>query len=357
MGKIQKHIQIVRSDIAGLSSLSRVSATAVQEVLARHYSQVQISHINSHAQLAALKDLSPDLVFLGMKFLPQRVHLGKTDPNKLWIADYLDDHAIRYTGSPGKAAQLDQDKSLAKRCIQRSGLSTSRFFITNPESLPSAAAMPFEYPVFIKPPKMGGGQGVDKHSVAHTYIDFCTKVSSIAEQHGAESLVEEYLTGREFSVAMLVCEQTGEVHAMPIELLSQVNERGDRMLSSEVKTSNSETASAVDDSIVRSEVCQLAIEAFIALGGRDYGRIDIRLNKHGKPQFLEANLIPSIIDGYGSFPKACQLNADLGYEDMILQIVRLGFAHDTKKQPDSPMSDQDAKEFKPLLRVPTFSLS
>jgi D-alanine-D-alanine ligase len=357
MGKIQKHIQIVRSDIAGLSSLSRVSATAIQEVLARHYSQVQISHINSHAQLAALKDLSPDLVFLGMKFLPQSVYLGKTDLNKIWIADYLDDHAIRYTGSPGKAAQFDQDKSLAKRCIQRSGLNTSRFFITNPESLPSAAAMPFAYPVFIKPPKMGGGQGVDKHSVAHTYIDFCTKVSSIAEQHGAESLVEEYLTGREFSVAMLVSEQTGEVHAMPIELVSQKNERGDRMLSSEVKTANSETASAVDDSTVRSEVCQLAIEAFVALGGRDYGRIDIRLNSAGKPQFLEANLIPSIIDGYGSFPKACQLNADLGYEDMILQIVRLGFAHDTKELQAPIITDENAPQLKSSFSATAFSLS
>ena len=357
MGKIQKHIAIVRSDVPGLSSLSRVSAAAIQKVLAQHYSHVQIHHINNQAELDWLKDLRPDLVFLGMKFLPKQVHRGKTEPNKLWIADYLDDNAIRYTGSPGAAAKFDQDKSLAKSCIQRSGLRTSHFFVTNPQSIPGASAMPFEYPVFIKPPRMGGGQGIDKHSVAHSYEEFSAKVTSIAENHHAESLVEKYLTGREFSVALLVSEQTGEVHAMPIELVSPANERGDHMLSSVVKSGNLETVHAVTDASLRSDICRLALDAFVALGGRDYGRIDIRLNKDGEPQFLEANLIPSVIDGYGSFPKACQLNVSLGYEAMILQIVRLGFAHDIIEQTTSPVPDEDTKERKPLLRVPTFSLS
>ena len=326
MAKIQKHIEIVRSDI-GLSSLSRASAVAIYRVLAKHYHTVHISHINSHAELAELKDLQPDLVFLGVKYVPEHAHLGKADPNKLWVAEYLDHQSIRYTGSPSQAARLDLDKSLAKRQIQKSGLNTSRFFITNPDSLPSSAQMPFAYPVFIKPPRMGGGAGVDKHSVVHTYTEFYTKVSSIAVNHGTDSLVEEYLTGREFSVAVLMSEKTGELQAMPIELIAQANERGDRMLSSVVKTSNAESVRSVDDGELRSAVCQLALDAFKALGGRDYGRIDIRLNHAGVPQFLEANLIPSIIDGYGSFPKACQINLGLDYESMVLQIVRLGFAH------------------------------
>lgn len=327
MAKIQKHIEIVRSSVVGLSSLSQASAESIQAALAKHYSYVHVSRINTLAELAELKRIQPDLVFLGMKFLPHTERLGKTDANKLWIADYLDEHGICYTGSNGDAAQFDQDKSLAKRRMQETGLDTADFIITNPRNLPSAAAISIAYPVFIKPPRMGGGQGVDEHSVAHTYAELRTKVASIAEQHGAESLVEEYLTGREFSVAVLAHEATGALQAMPIELVSPMNGRGDRMLSNAVKTGNLETASVIHDEALKASICRLAINAFRALGGRDYGRIDIRLNSHGKPQFLEANLIPSLIDGYGSFPKACQLNADLGYEDMLLEIVRLGFAH------------------------------
>lgn len=337
MQKIQKHIEIVRSDTSGLSSLSRASANAIQTTLARSYSHVSISSINTHAELAQLKHRRPDLVFLGMKFLPMDYSLGKTDPNKLWISAYLDRHGIRYTGSNAEAAQFDQDKSLAKKRVNQSGLNTSQFFITNPATLPQAHRLPFSYPLFIKPPKMGGGEGVDEQSVAHTYAEFCIKVESIAARHQSNSLVEEYLTGREFSVALLTDEPSGELQMMPLELSSQTNERGERMLSQAVKSANAETVHAVKDPAVRAEVSQLAAGVFAALGARDYGRIDIRFSQGGEPQFLEANLIPSLIDGYGSFPKACQLNIGLGYEDMLLQIVRLGFAHDLVDTPTQPL--------------------
>jgi len=332
--KINKYIEIVRSDIAGLSSLSRVSAEAVQIVLAKHYSHVQIRIVNDPEQLAALKDDRPDLVFLGTKFILRHAHLGDSDLNKLWITDYLDEHDIRYTGSPGNAVRLDQDKSLAKRCMQSAGINTSHFIITNPASLPRSSEMPFDYPMFIKPPKLGGGKGVDEYSVARNYKDFCAKVSSIAEKHGADSLVEEYLTGREFSVAVLMNEHTGVFQTMPIELIPNKNDHGDRVLSKVVKSANVTTVRLVKDVAVNAEVCQLAIDAFNAIGARDYGRIDIRLNNEGKAQFLEANLIPSIIEGYGSFPISCLLNANLAYEDMILQIVRLGLKRSTHIPPE-----------------------
>jgi D-alanine-D-alanine ligase len=94
-----------------------------------------------------------------------------------------------------------------------------------------------------------------------------------------------------------------------------------------VKSSNTEQAIEVIDKNIKTKVTTLATEVFYALGARDYGRIDIRLDAHGTPHFLEANLIPSLISGYGSFPKACMLNIDLDYESMILSIARLGLAH------------------------------
>jgi hypothetical protein len=42
------------------------------------------------------------------------------------------------------------------------------------------------------------------------------------------------------------------------------------------------------------------------------------------PNFLEANLIPSLIKDYGNFPKACAINIGMGYEQMLLAIVQLG---------------------------------
>ena len=142
-------------------------------------------------------------------------------------------------------------------------------------------------------------------------------------------LIEEYLPGREFSVAVLKDDFSAGHLAMPIELIAPPDKNGSRILSGSVKSSNAEQALEVTDPVIKSKVTALALDAFYALGARDYGRIDIRLDKTGAPHFLEANLIPSLISGYGSFPKACILNIGLGYEAMIMRIARLGLARNT----------------------------
>jgi D-alanine-D-alanine ligase len=114
---------------------------------------------------------------------------------------------------------------------------------------------------------------------------------------------------------------------MPIELIAPADNRGARLLSAEVKTADSERGIAVTDEIIRSAVCELAINVFYALGARDYGRIDIRLDESGTPHFLEANLMPSLKRSDGNyFPKACALNFNIDYEQMILTITRLGLS-------------------------------
>jgi D-alanine-D-alanine ligase len=53
------------------------------------------------------------------------------------------------------------------------------------------------------------------------------------------------------------------------------------------------------------------------------------MDSAGTPHFLEANLMPNLFSGYGSFPKACVLNMGLDYESMVLRIAGLGLARST----------------------------
>ncbi|MGH7234284.1 MAG: D-alanine--D-alanine ligase, partial [Candidatus Saccharimonadales bacterium] len=221
MAKINKHIAIVRSDVAGLSSLSHASAESIQKSLKRRYKHVDISVINDLAGLERLVERSPDLVFLGMKFLPINPNLGKHDPSKIWIAAYLDQFGILYTGSNHLAAAYDHDKSLAKQQVQLSGLSTSDFFVATPGSCRSSKDLPLSYPLFIKPVAMGGGQGVNERSVVNNFSEYTAKVKTIFDEYRSASLVEKYLSGREFSVSLLADSQSGELVAMPIELVAE----------------------------------------------------------------------------------------------------------------------------------------
>ena len=327
MIKKSKHIEIVRSSTKGFSSMSQVSCDAIFDVLSKYFTNVGVTVVNNLSDLEALASKQPDLVFLGMKFVPANPKLGAKDPNKVWLSDYLDNKGIAYTGSSQVAHELERNKAMAKQRVFMADLKTPEYCIIERNRTFSNDDLTINFPLFVKPANRGGGLGVDSDSVAHTFEQLQSKVHSIHTNLNSDALVEEYLTGREFSVAILKEEFSDKYCVMPIELIAPPDKNGYRMLSSKVKSSNVEQVLAVCDGNVKYRVMSLAMNVFIALGARDYGRIDIRLDADDKPNFLEANLIPSLISGYGSFPKACELNLGMDYESMIIRITNLGLSY------------------------------
>lgn len=306
--------------------MSRESCRSIFAVLDKNFSDVGVTVVNNLLDLEALVARRPDLVFLGVKYIPQDTAIDLSEDSKIWLSDYLSEHDIACTGSPQIAYELERDKPLAKQRVLDAGLSTSPYCVIQRDNLINIEDLQLSFPLFVKPTNRGGGSGVDSGSVVYNIEQLNAKVHSIAIELQADSLVEEYLPGREFSVAILKEEHTTGFLVMPIELVAPIDERGVRMLSNKVKTSNTEQVFLVTDEVARAEVVRLALDVFCALGARDYGRIDIRLDVSGTPNFLEANLIPSLISGYGSFPKACVLNSGLEYEPMIMRIAKLGLA-------------------------------
>jgi D-alanine-D-alanine ligase len=325
MQRENRSIELVRSTTKALSSMSQRSSDPLMALLQRHFTDVRLTIVNTAADLAGIAERKPDLVFLTVKCVPVDEELGREDPRMVWLADFLDECGVAYTGSKQEAHELELYKPLAKQRAIDSGLDTSPFCVVLQESIGMPDGSPLEYPLFIKPSDRGGGLGVDEHSVVHNRKEADEKIASIAANHQADALVEEYLSGREFSVAVLKHADSEGYSVMPLELATSAEFEGD-IMSAEMKASNAEIVLPVTDKVIRDGICALALNIFLALGARDYGRIDIKLNGDGVPQFLEANLMPSLIDDYGSFPKASMLNENLAWEPMILQIVALGLS-------------------------------
>lgn len=325
MIKIKKHIEIVSSTKRFLSSMGVESRKAAQATLAQHYTRVGITIINSESDLEKLVSLQPDLVFLGMDFMYTDDTSDSAHPNKIWMSDYLDQHGIAYTGSSRIAHEREHDKHLAKQRVMDIGLDTAPFLLIKQDSAHNIDICGLNFPLFIKPTNRGGGVGIDSNSVVYNYEQLRAQAQSISAKFQSDSLVEEYLPGREFSVAILKDIYSDEYDVMPIELIPPKDKNGIRMLSKLVKSSIPLKAIEVLDIDTQNSLKTLALGVFYALDAQDYGRIDIRMDSVDTPYFLEANLIPSLVEDYGSFPKACKLNINLSYESMILQIVELGF--------------------------------
>ncbi|MCA1768178.1 MAG: hypothetical protein LC639_08310, partial [Idiomarina sp.] len=189
------------------------------------------------------------------------------------------------------------------------------------------------FPLFVKPTDRGGGLGIDSGSFVQDEWQLIKKLSNITKKHQSDALIEQYLPGREFSVSILKKENEPGYHVMPIELMTDPDRNGIRILTSKIKEQNSEKSTVHIDNVTRKRVCDLALDVFQALGARDYGRIDVRLDDDGYANFLEANLVPSLKNSPGNyFPKACKGTIGLDYNEMILLLARLGLQRNNTEE-------------------------
>ena len=347
MIKIQKHIEIVRTNQPGRSSLSQASCDAIRHVLLQHYATVGMTLINSESDLAALVAKQPDLVFSGIKYINNTMDDNQVR-HKIWVAEYLHAHGIAHTGSPQPAIKLELNKELAKQRIMQRGLRTADFTVLRQDESYSELLRNAQYPLFIKPSTLGGGQGIADDSVIRDVLGLETKIIALRAAYDSDIIVESYLAGNEYSVSVLRDQLSDELLIMPVQMVTIANSRGDHVLTNTVKTNDEETAIPVTDLLIKQKVSRLARRVFEALGARDYGRIDIRLDDAGVPHFLEANLIPSLISGYGSFPKSCLINRGLSYDAMILSIVWLGL-HPSEDTHDAHIGAVESPSLDPVL--------
>jgi D-alanine-D-alanine ligase len=65
---------------------------------------------------------------------------------------------------------------------------------------------------------------------------------------------------------------------------------------------------------------KLALEAFRVLGCEDGGRVDIRYDAAGSPNFLEINPLPGMHPEHSDLPILCALN-DISYPELMKMIM------------------------------------
>ena len=115
----------------------------------------------------------------------------------------------------------------------------------------------------------------------------------------------------------IICEKNGKLTTSSIEILPPASESGLRILGGNVKKEDTESLMEINNPNDIACVNQLAEAAFLELGVRGFGRIDIKMNKAGQCFFMEANLVPGMTRGSSYFPKAYEISNQLTYDEVI----------------------------------------
>lgn len=274
----------------------------------------RISSCSSLSDLERVRNRQPDLVLLAVKYIPV------VNGDDIWLSKYFENYSIPYSGSSKKTLNFDSDKILAKLHLREKGIATARFFTASEGEYQRNQPLPLNYPLFLKPNGAANGNGIDEQSFVSSFEEFDRKVSSLQRLYQQPTLVEDYLNGKEFTVAIMNTKD-GELLVSPVEIVVPKTNSGHRILSESIKAKNTETLKKVTDREAKSKINRLAFEVFIGLGIEGFARIDIKSNTKGEYFFMEVNLVPGMTFGSSYFPEAFRIDRGISYDQTISSMV------------------------------------
>lgn len=203
----------------------------------------------------------------------------------------LDAYDIPYTFSDPLILSLTLHKGMVKRVIRDLGIPTPAFCVVESEADIPSVDLPF--PLFAKPVAEGTGKGIDAASKITDRQSLDCVCKKLLREHRQAVLVETFLPGREFTVGIL---GTGKdaVSIGAVEVVLRENAEPD-VYSYENKERFKERVEyrLVDDDTAR-QAERTALAAWRSLGGRDSGRVDLRADAAGVPNFMEVNPIAGL---------------------------------------------------------------
>lgn len=306
---------------------------------------VKLNMCKSLKDLALIVDRKPDFVILAVKYI------SIENGNDIWLSEYFAKHEINYSGSSREVLKYDSDKVLAKSHLRKKGIKTASYFTAIPGQYKCEADLPVAFPLFLKPLDAANGNGIDDLSLVKNFAEFESKTSALYTEFNMPVLAEEYLDGREFSVALIKTESS-KIIVSAVEIIPPLSTRGLRILGKKAKKEDSEDIRKIENQKVLNKVTALAVEAYARLGIWDFGRIDIKTNKRGQYYFMEANLVPGMTSGSSYFPMACEIANELTYDEMIQLIVEKGISRAPYAEPltVSPVMVDNTSEIRVAAR-------
>ncbi|MBC5805370.1 MAG: D-alanine--D-alanine ligase [Candidatus Eremiobacter antarcticus] len=227
-------------------------------------------------------------------------------------AALLDWMGVAYQGSGVRASAIAMDKWLSKAAFRAEGIPVPPGRRLPARALSASASAPdVALPCVVKPIAEGSAVGV---SIVRSSSDLPAAAQAAAPD-GGDVLIEDYIAGREFTVAVLGEEALPVVEITPHEQFYSYRAKYTAGGSTHTVPADLEPAAA-------EEMQRLGLAVHRALGCRDYSRTDLLMDDGGRVAVLECNTLPGLTP-LSLFPDAARA-AGIAYEALVERL--LGFA-------------------------------
>ncbi|MGQ9503127.1 MAG: D-alanine--D-alanine ligase family protein [Anaerolineae bacterium] len=244
------------------------------------------------------------------------------------IAWALEAMGYRFTGCEGDAMSRSLNKARAKQLLVTSGVATPPWKVfRHPDEVTGDALEGVRFPVIVKPVAEDASLGIGPEAVVANMRATRDRVAYIVEKYRQAALVEQFIDGREFNVALW----GDPVEVLPLAEVdfSAFANPCERIVSFAAKWEQDSFAywhtpvqcPAQVDELLAERIVQTARSSWEAIGCRGYARVDMRISHDGVPFVVEVNCNPDLSPDAG-FYRAARA-AGYSYEDMIERILLL----------------------------------
>lgn len=279
--------------------VSLKSGAAILDALKRQGVQA-IGYDLRENGLVGLEQLAPTAVFVALH------GRGGEDGTFQGALELLN---IPYTGSGVLASALGMDKQRTKQVWQAVGLPTPESIMLNAESNWASVVTQLGLPMMVKPVHEGSTLGI---SIVKSQEDLVSAYHAAAK-YDARVMAERFIVGEEYTVALLGDEV---LPAIRVEVPGGFYDYEAKYIANTTQYHLPCGLEAQDEQALAS-LCQ---QAFAAIGGEGWGRVDVMRDADGKFWLIEVNTVPGMTD-HSLVPQAAA-HAGIGFDQLVVQILQ-----------------------------------
>lgn len=294
----------------------------VQRALQQAGYKASLFNMNGDVQrlLDFVKQKQPDVIFNLCE------SIANESAHEMHVAGLYELLGIPYTGASASVLGTCLNKARTKEILSFHGIKTARFEIVKNIGELQEENLDLKYPLIVKPSREDASVGIENGSVVDDFASLKKRARLIFNNYDQPAIIEEYISGRELNVAIVG-------NKRPIVFpISEIDFSGLPADYPKIVTYNAKWMQGTIEYIGTVGVCpapistdlekkvkEIALKCYKVMGLRDYGRIDLRIDKNNVPYVLEVNPNPDLSDDAG-FARSARAYG-LSFEDTITKIV------------------------------------
>lgn len=215
---------------------------------------------------------------------------------------------LPYTGCGVMASAISMNKLMTKRVWIGAGLPTPAYRVLTVETDFAAIVDELGLPLIIKPATEGSSIGLSKVKKAEDLPEAYAKAASCSPT----VIAEQWIVGGEYTAGMVAGESLPLIR---IEVPGELYDYEAKYISDDTRYHCPCGLTAEEEQAMQV----LARQAFAAVGGRGWGRVDMMRDHQGKVWLIEVNTNPGMTD-HSLVPMAAKA-VGIDFQALVVRIL------------------------------------